>query len=833
MFPLTDEVLVFTILILVILVAPLLAARLRMPDLVLLLAAGTVMGPNGLHILERSTAITLFGSVGLIYIMFLAGLEIDLHRFMNTRRRSLAFGLLTFAIPQGLGTLAGRYVLGLEWRTSMLLASMFASHTLLAYPIASRLGIVRSEPVAITVSATIITDTLALLVLAVIADSVRGMGLGVSFWIGLAIGMVALLVLTWWGIPKLTRWFFHNVTEAGGAQFLFVLATVCGCAYLSHFAKMEPIVGAFLAGAAFNRLIPEHSTLMNRVVFAGNNLFIPFFLISVGMLVDPSALLASPRTWAVAAVMVVAVILTKYTAAWLAAKWFGYEDNARQVMFGLSVVQAAATLAAVLIGYELEIFDEAVLNGTIAMIAVTCPLGAWVVDRYGRRMAQEVAVPTQPDSSPQRLLVTVANPETVPRLLELAFVLNDTASPAAIHALTVVREQDDTEEAVVHGEHLMGACLSQAAAADIPLRPSVRVDTNPVDGIAHAAKELHASMVLCGWGGGRALGSRVFGTIMGNLLEACASRLLFCRMVRPLSTNRRLLLLWPPLAERRSDLVPLLRETKQLARQLGVEIRVYLGGEEPPELRRHLAGGHDAQPLSVVPAASLGAAQRTLFAEIGKDDLVLLLCERRSASLWTPSLDRVPERLASRFPENSLLVAYPGLVTDWDTALPEFDRQDFQGLSLCPVDVGEESTLEEALREMADRAFPADPARADETCFLLSGAAQSYPIALGAGAVLLHGHSDTLEHPALIVGKGKHAWNLAGVPEATGILLALVSPKSLPPERHLGWLKLLAGAFHEPASAGRIAAASSAGEICAILGEQQRPEGASAPPDGT
>lgn len=823
-FPLTDEVLVFTILILVILVAPLLAARLRMPDLVLLLAAGTVMGPNGLHVLERDTAITLFGNVGLIYIMFLAGLEIDLHRFMNTRRRSLGFGLLTFAIPQGLGTLAGRYVLGLEWQTSLLLASMFASHTLLAYPIASRLGIARSEPVTVTVSATIITDTLALTVLAVIADSARGAELGFAFWVGIVVGMVALFFFIWWGIPKLTRWFFHNVTEAGGAQFLFVLATVCGCAYLSHFAKMEPIVGAFLAGAAFNRLIPEHSTLMNRVVFAGNNLFIPFFLISVGMLVDPRAMLASPRTWAVGAVMVVAVVATKYLAAWLAAKWFGYASDARQVMFGLSVVQAAATLAAVLIGYELKIFDDAILNGTIAMIAVTCPLGAWVVDRYGRRMAQAgVAAPTPSTAQAQRLLVPVVNPETAKRQLELAFVLRDPALPGAIHALTVVREQDDTEAAVVHGEHLMGYCLTQAAAADILVQPSVRVDANPSDGIVRTAKELHASLVLCGWSASRALGRRMFGTVMGNLLDSCGSRLLLCRLVRPLATNRRLLILWPPLAERRSDLVPLLREVGQLARQIGVVVRVHLAGEEPPELRRHLSGGSEGPPLTVLPAASLGAAQVRLFEEVGADDLILLLGERRNASLWSPGLDRLPERVAGRFPGNSLLVAYPALVADWEeSSLPEIASQDFQGLALCAAEVGEGVPLDGALRGMTAAAFPANPALAEETRRLLAGAAQTFPVPLGPGVVLLHGHSETLPHPTLIVGRGKPGWELAGVPEPASLLLALLSPKNLPPEHHLGWLKHLAGVFYNPALAARIENAASAEEVCAIIREQKQ-----------
>jgi Kef-type K+ transport system membrane component KefB len=204
--PLEDPVLIFTILIMVMLMAPILAGRLRVPDLILLLLAGAMLGPNGTGVLDRNAAVTMFGSVGLLYIMFLAGLELDLHQFSQTRQRSVLFGLLTFAIPQGLGMLAGRYILGFNWTTSILLASMFASHTLLAYPLASRLGISRTEPVSITVGATILTDTLALLVLAVIADSARGVHLGLEFWSGIGAGMIMLTVLTWWGIPVLARW---------------------------------------------------------------------------------------------------------------------------------------------------------------------------------------------------------------------------------------------------------------------------------------------------------------------------------------------------------------------------------------------------------------------------------------------------------------------------------------------------------------------------------------------------------------------------------------------------------------------------------------------------
>ncbi|MDD2454836.1 MAG: cation:proton antiporter [Kiritimatiellae bacterium] len=541
MSPVSDPILMFTLLALIMLAMPLLAERLKVPDMVMLLLAGTLFGPNGAGLLARNTAVTLFGSVGLLYIMFLAGLEIDLHRFAKTRGRSITFGLLTFAVPQACGTLAAHYLLGFGWPAAMLLASMLASHTLLAYPAASRLGIARSEPVAISVGATVITDTLALLVLAVIADMAKGYDLSVGFFLHIGIGLAFLVALILWGIPVLSRWFFNSVTETGGAQFLFVLVTVCGFAYLSHFAKMEPIIGAFLAGAAFNRLIPEHSALMNRVVFAGHTIFIPFFLISVGMMLDPAAVLSDPRSWLVGITMIVTVAVSKYAAAWLAGKLFGYARAARNVMFGLSVVQAAATLAAVLVGYSLNIFDETVLNGAIAMIAVTCPLGAWMVDRNGRHMVAQSPPPERASFGHQNILVPVANPASAMKMLEMAFLLRDSDRPGAINALSVVRDTGDTDERIAWGEKLLADCLTYAASADTPVTPAVRIGVNTPDGIVRTVKELHVEITVAGWGGTRTPSDRLFGSVMERLIDACPSRLVFCRLRRPLNTARRIL----------------------------------------------------------------------------------------------------------------------------------------------------------------------------------------------------------------------------------------------------------------------------------------------------
>ncbi len=811
-----DPILIFTTIALVMLLSPLLAERLRIPDLVLLLISGAVLGPYGLGLLERNSAMMLFGSVGLLYIMFLAGLEIDLHRFARTKHKSIVFGLLTFAIPQLVGTLIGKYILGFEWRTSLLLASMFASHTLLAYPLASRLGISRTEPVSITVGATILTDTLALLVLAVIADSARGESLGLLFWGNIGIGMVALVALTWLGIPRLTQWFMGKATEASGAQFLFVLVTVCGCAYLSHFAKLEPIIGAFLAGAAFNRLIPRQGVLMNRIVFAGNTLFIPFFLISVGMLVNPLAMVSSPRGWLVATTMVVTVIGTKYAAAWLTGILFGYDTESRKVMFGLSVVQAAATLAAVLVGYDLKIFDESVLNGAIAMIMVTCPLGSWMVDRHGRNMAEKSLPKEHPSSSGQRILVSVANTEFATRLMDLSFLLHDPSRTSTIHSITIARDDAHSEDAIARGEKLLAHCLSHAAAAEMPVNPSIRLDINVSDGIARAAKELHATMTLVGWEGEESFSARLFGGVMKRLLVTCPSRLVFCRLIRPLNTTSRLLVLLDPLAEFRLDISSLIRDFKLLSQQIGAEVRIYFSAKVSDEFQVEIDKAQPQRPLVFIASETLSLACSTFSADAGEGDLLLIAGERREDVRWSPTIERVPEMIATKHPTHNLLIAYPPPAEYQEAEeISSILKPDSGAFQLYPIQTSQDMPLDEVFVAMARAAFAGTPKYQAPVQRLLADSANAYPLELSPHAILLHIHCDNIEKPVLVVGMG--VFKLPEKTTASRILLALLSPKEQSTEMHLKSLANLAKKFNDPAFNTRISAARSAQDLCTVI----------------
>ena len=449
--PLADPVLKFLIILLIILGAPLLLNKIRIPPLLGLIIAGAVIGPHGFNLVLRDSSIILSGTAGLLYIMFLAGLEIDMGDFKRNSLRSLTFGLYTFCVPMALGIVAGYYLLGFSWLTSVLLASMFASHTLIAYPIISKLGISKNNAVCITVGGTMITDTLALLVLTIVVALSTG-NADDMFWVRLGLSITAFTLFVLLGFPLIGRWFFKRVHD-NISQYIFVLAMVFLGAFLAQLAGLEAIIGSFLAGLALNRLIPATSPLMNRVEFVGNAIFIPFFLLSVGMLIDYRAFFTSFETIKVGAVMIVVATAAKFIAAWLTQKTFRMSVDQRRVIFGLSNAQAAATLAAVLVGYNvflgttpdgepIRLLNESVLNGTILMILVTCTMASFSAQKGAHNIAMEESTDVEePDRNEVEILIPVSNQANVEELVNLGLSLKPKRAKNGLHALTVVDDK--------------------------------------------------------------------------------------------------------------------------------------------------------------------------------------------------------------------------------------------------------------------------------------------------------------------------------------------------------------------------------------------------------
>lgn len=672
--PLTDPILIFTVVLFVILLAPALAKRLNTPGIVGLILAGVAIGPNGLNLLTRDASVVLFGTVGLLYIMFLAGLEIDLNDFKKNSNRSLVFGALTFSIPMTLGTFAGYYALGFSLTSSILLASMFASHTLLAYPLASRLGITRNEAVTVAVGGTMITDTAALLVLAVIAGSARG-ELNGEFWLRLAVSFTIFVLVVLYLFPKIAGWFFKNGQADGIAQYIFVLAVIFTAASLSELAGVEAIIGAFLAGLALNRLIPHTSPLMNRLEFVGNALFIPFFLIGVGMLVDLRVLLQGPEALIVAATMTIVAITGKWLAAYFTQRIFDYSKDERNVIFGLSNAQAAATLAAVLVGFNLGLLNENVLNGSIIMILITCFISSMVVDKSGRRLAiSESEKAPEIGEAPERILVPIANPATIEPLMDLAILIKNPKSTEPIYPLVVVKDDDTAKEKIAANQKMLERAVRHASATENSVQIVSRVDLNIAGGIARAIKELMITEVVIGWNGRINAADRLFGTVLDNLLDRSRQMILVTKITHPLNLTRRIVVALPPHAERETGFGRWVRTLTLLARQTGADL-VFFGPSASLEALRQIV-----EPAKPAINATYERFEDwddflVLSREVKADDLFVIVSSRHESVSYIRQLDQVPNNLAKYFQDVSFVIIYPEQHADLLVTTSQLDKR--------------------------------------------------------------------------------------------------------------------------------------------------------------
>lgn len=396
--PLTNPVLVFALMLFIILLSPILLKKINIPAVVGFIIAGIAINPHGFNLLEKNLAIDLFSTIGLLYIMFIAGIELDLNDFKEKKHKSIVFGMLTFSVPILIGFPVCYYLLNYSLTTSILTASMFATHTLVAYPIISKYRLAGNEAVAITVGGTILTDTTVLIILAVIMSSVKG-HLDIFFAVKLIVSLSLFSAFEFLLVPRLAKWFFNQAESEKNAHYVFVLFVVFLSAFLAQLAGIEPIVGAFAAGLALNPLVPSSSKLMKQISFVGNALFIPFFLISVGMLVDLSVLFRGYRALTVAGALTAAALLGKWLSAWLTQKVYRYSGSQRRLIFGLSSSHAAATMAIILVGYKAGIVDDNILNGTIILILITCVVASFVTERAsvsiktaGRKSAEALSI---------------------------------------------------------------------------------------------------------------------------------------------------------------------------------------------------------------------------------------------------------------------------------------------------------------------------------------------------------------------------------------------------------------------------------------------------------
>ncbi len=657
--PITDPVAVFLLILAIMLVAPLLFERVQLPGIVGLIIAGALVGPNFLGLLERDSTIVLLGTVGLLFLMFMAGLETSLDDLKLNAGKAVIFGLATFTLPMVLGTVA-MLMLGYGILASILVASCFASHTLLALPVLAKLGIMRSQSVTATLGGTLITNVLALLVLAVVVKAHAG-DLTLNFWLFIIPALTIYTFATLWGVPKIGRWFFRRFGHDESAEFIFVLATLFVVSYVAGLIEIEPIIGAFLAGIAITQLIPQLSPLMNRIEFIGNTLFVPFFLISVGMLIDPLILVKEPKSLLVAGVMILAEVVSKFFAAWLPGKYFRFRFPSIMVMFGLSVAQAASTLAAITVAYEIELVDRLTVNGIIAMILVTCIASPWITQKWGKKVKPQEATtmeeqdPIQPLT--KRVLVPVANPNTEDNLLQLALILAKT-SKGTLLPLHVISDKlgTVTAEAKLLQQQLLAAAEAIAHAAVTQVEPIGRVDDAIDKGILRSATERNASLIICGWKGYSTTRENFFGSVLDNVIRGASVPILISRFPQPIKNTKRVLLA----AVDTEIASPIFQQTVTLAKNTATALKANL---------QLVVVVTDAPNFKFKPEAVGLSPETTIMRVRGKfvkkvsrmlqiDDLLILTAITYPHYLPMPAIGIEPEAIARTNPRNSMIVVH-------------------------------------------------------------------------------------------------------------------------------------------------------------------------------
>ncbi len=671
--PLTNPVIIFSVMLFIILFAPILLNKIKIPHIIGLIIAGVIIGPYGFNLLQRDSSIVLFGTVGILYIMFLAGLEIDLAEFKRNTKRIIFFGLTTFLLPLTLGVLASYYILGYNFLSSILLASMFSTHTLVAYPIVSRYGITRNRAVTLTIGATMITDVLALLILAGVAGSAKE-EISSSFWMHLGIASIIFVLIVFLIFPIITRWFFKRI-EDGVSQYIFVLAMVFLAAFLAEIAGLEPIIGAFFAGLVLNKFVPNSSPLMNRINFVGNAIFIPFFLIGVGMLVDVSIIIRGWGTLKVAGVIITVAVATKYLAAFITQKVFRMTAPEGRLLFGLSTSHAAATLAIILVGYNIiigetisgepiRLLNDDVLNGTILLILISCAISSFTVERASAEIAENVGEEDPEDQTEaDNVLIAISEPETVRNLMELGLMLNNKKSKTGMFALSVVDDRDDGEEKRKVVEKMMKSVEDQAAGFDIRITPIVRYDQHVSKGILYTIKEHHITDIILGVTQEGEKKNKI-GYTTKQILSSAAGTVFIHHSCQPFNTLRRIRVAINPLAELEEGFPHWVKRVFNIAVESGLPLAFHTNKTTAVEIEK--INRQMIKPLTLQFKEMNDWDEFLLLSrDLEQNDLLIVVSSRPGYASYLPKMDKLHLYLSRYFDRNSYIVIYPEQVISY------------------------------------------------------------------------------------------------------------------------------------------------------------------------
>lgn len=664
-FPITDPTLIFFVVMLIILFAPIVMGKLRIPHIIGMVLAGVAVGKYGLNILVRDDSFELFGKVGLYYIMFLASLEMDIEGVRRNKGRFGVFGLLTFAVPSIMTYVACITVLHYSVLASLLLGCIMASNTLIAYPIVGRYGLQRKPSVTLSVGSSMISLLMALVSLAAIVASYGG-NTGVMFWlwfVGKFVGYCVLMALL---IPRLARWFLRRYSDAV-MQFIFVMSMLFMSAALSEAVGLEGIFGAFVAGLILNRFIPHVSPLMNRIEFIGNALFIPYFLIGVGMLINLRLLFAGGGIVGVVIMIVVFGTVGKAVAAYLACRLFRLPVSSGNMMFGLTSAHAAGAIAMVMVGMKMEVepgvplVTDDMLNGVVIMILFTCIISTIVTERAAQQITlrdKEMPEDSTANESEEKVLIPMRYPEYAQRLVNLAMMMRSPKNTTQMVGLNVVYDDDDMPRKQEQGQRLLERMTQYAAAADIHMQTQVRVAANIANGIRHAYKEFRATEILIGMHMHPEVSQKFWGEFHQSLFNGLNSQIIMARLTQPLATIRRIQVAVPSRAQFEPGFYRWLERLCRLGCNLECHTEFFGREDVLPLIENYVLSRHHDMRVSYTRMAHW-AEMPSLAASISADNLFVVVTARKGTVSYKNALEFLPDEITRHFSGSNIMIIFP------------------------------------------------------------------------------------------------------------------------------------------------------------------------------
>ena len=664
-FPITDPTLTFFVVLLIILLAPIIMGKLRIPHIIGMVLAGVVVGKYGLNILVRDNSFELFGRVGLYYIMFLAALEMDMESIRKNRNRLLIFALLTFTVPLLLTYFMGIHLLNYGTTASLLLGCIMASNTLVAYPIVSRYGLQRKPSVTLSVGSSIISLIFSLIMLAAIVASNKGEG-SIGFWLFFVSKFVIYCAGAIFLLPRLTRWFLRRYSDAV-MQFIFVLASLFLCAALSAAIGLEGIFGAFLSGLILNRYIPSVSPLKNRLEFIGNAVFIPYFLIGVGMLINVRLLFTGGGIlWAVICITLFGT-LGKAIAAYAACFGFRMPISSGHMMFGMTSAHAAGAIAMVMVGMNLLGEDGAplvsaqMLNAVIVMILFTCIISSVITEQSAQRIIlrdKELPVEAHRKANDQRILVPVKYPEYAERLMNMAILMLNRKQTRGLVALNVVYDGEHMHRNMEQGNRLLEQMTQYCAGSDIQIQTQTRIAANIANGIKHAFKEFQATEILIGMHTHKEVSTKFWGEFHQSLFNGLNQQITMARLAQPLNTIRRIQVAVPSRAEFEPGFYRWLERLSRIAGNLECRIQFHGRTETLSLVNEYIKNRHPQVRADYSNMDHWNELPK-LANDVADDHLFVIVTARKGTVSYKNALEYLPDEIQRYFNGKNLVIIFP------------------------------------------------------------------------------------------------------------------------------------------------------------------------------